>query len=47
MEYYLLMAAAGAILAAWAIRGFRREQGRRAILERIHRTWYYPGNPRD
>ena len=54
---YLIMAAAGAILAAWAIRGFIREQRRAALLRRLKRALtggravgYYPGSivdPRD
>lgn len=54
---YLIMAVAGAILAAWAIRGFRREQRRRRILARLVRLdgcqgWpdeagYYPGSKSD
>ena len=34
---YLIMAVAGAILAAWSIRGFCREQRRRRILARLAR----------
>ena len=32
---YLIMAAAGAILAAWAFRQFKREQERRRMLARL------------
>ena len=54
---YLIMAAAGFILAAWAFRRFRREQRRRRILARLagwpgwpDEAGYYPGSladPRD
>ena len=54
---YLIMAAAGFILAAWAFRRFRREQRRRRILARLARLdgchgWpdeagYYPGSLAD
>lgn len=57
MTAHLIMAAAGAIMAAWAIRGFRREQRRAALLRRLGRATtggraagYYPGSlsdPRD
>jgi len=54
---FLIMAAAGAILAAWAFRQFRREQRRAAILARLARyhtaeaggraAGYYPGSLSD
>ena len=57
MTAYLIMAAAGLILAAWAFRQFRREQRRRRILARLagwpgwpDEAGYYPGSladPRD
>ncbi len=42
---YLIMAAAGAILAALAFRQFRREQQRRRIVARLARANDWHGWP--
>ncbi len=42
---YLIMAAAGFSLAAWAIRRFRREQQRRRIVARLARANDWHGWP--
>lgn len=57
MTSYLIILGAGAILAAWAWRQFRREQKRRLILARLARyhteeaggrdAGYYPGSLSD
>lgn len=54
MAPYLITLGAGAILATWAFRQFRRAQRRRRTLARLHRLimWpdkagYYPGSQTD